>query len=154
MFSNAGANSSLRKIIVLIMRNWYVYLATLLFFAGGAYLYLKYRLPTYNTQAYILIEEDNNTPTEDILEGFSMRPGVQNLDNQILILQSYRMVRRALEELSFEIDVYRKGLFSQSSYYPLSPLRIEAGPRGLPYGIEFVFQYVGNEEFRLYSSHQ
>ncbi len=152
MLSNAGANSSLRKIIVLIMRNWYVYLATLLFFAGGAYLYLKYRLPTYNTQAYILIEEDNNTPTEDILEGFSMRPGVQNLDNQILILQSYRMVRRALEELSFEIDVYRKGLFSQSSYYPLSPLRIEAGPRGLPYGIEFIFQYVGNEEFRLYTS--
>jgi capsular exopolysaccharide synthesis family protein len=34
----------------------------------------------------------------------------------------------------------------------MRPLRIETGPHGLPYNIEFVFQYTGDENFRLYTS--
>lgn len=145
-------NNSLRRIVLLMFRKWYVYLLALVIFLGGSFLYLKYKLPTYKSQALILVEEENNSPTEDILEGFSMRPGVQNLDNQMLILQSFSVIQKAIEELPFEIDVYKKGLFSQSSYYPMRPLRIEKGSRGLPYHIEFLFQYIGDENFRLSTS--
>jgi len=62
------------------------------------------------------------------------------------------MVRKAIEELPFEIDIYRKGLFSQSSYYPLSPLNIRIGNRGIPEQVEFTFQYLGEERFRLSTS--
>ena len=139
----------IRRTLLLMFRNWYYYLAAILLFGGGAYFYLSQTFPMYSTQALVLIEEEDNTPTQDILEGFSMRPGVQNLENQILVLQSYSIVRRAIEELPFEIDVYKKGFLSQSSYYPLSPLKIEAGSKGLPSGIEFIFQYMGDDEFRI-----
>lgn len=144
--------NSLKRILILIFRRWYLYLGALILFSGGAYLYLEYRLPTYQSQALVLIEEENNSPTEDILEGFSMRPGVQNLDNQILILNSYSVIQKAIEDLPFEIDVYRKGLFSQASYYPMRPLRVEPGSHGIPYNVEFAFQYVGDENFRLSTS--
>jgi capsular exopolysaccharide synthesis family protein len=145
-------SNSLRKIILLMLRNWYLYFTAFVLFAGGGVLYLKYRLPTYMAEALILVEEEDNSPTADILEGFAMRPGIQNLDNQILILQSKTMIKNAIEDLPFEIDVYKKGLFSQSSYYPMSPLRIEEGSQGLPYQIEFIFQYIGEENFRLSTS--
>ena len=142
----------LRKTMLLMLRHWYLYLIFVVLFGGGAYLYLDYKFPTYSSQAFILVEEEDNAPGQDILEGFSMRPGVRNLENQILVLSSYTMIRKAVEELPFEIDVYRKGLFSQSSYYPLSPLNIELGSRGVPEEVEFVFQYVGEEQFRLSTS--
>jgi capsular exopolysaccharide synthesis family protein len=145
-------DNSLRRILLLMLRNWYFYLIALVLFAGGAFVFLKYNLPTYSAEAYILVEEENNTPGEDLLEGFSMRPGVQNLDNQIMILQSYTIIKEAIENLGFETDVYRKGLFSKASYYPLSPIKIEPGSLGLPYDIEFVFQYVGDEQFSIRNS--
>jgi capsular exopolysaccharide synthesis family protein len=138
-----------RRTLLLMLRNWHYYLMAIILFGGGAFFYLEKKFPIYSTQAFILIEEEDNSPTQDILEGFSMRPGVQNLENQILVLKSYTTIRKAIDELPFEIDVYRKGFLSQSSYYPLSPLKIEPGAGGLPTGIEFVFQFIGNDEFEL-----
>lgn len=150
--NDGNENSSLRRIVLLMIRKWYIFFLALVICAGGAFLYLKYKLPTYMSEAYILVEEENNTPTEDILEGFSMRPGVQNLDNQIMILKSFKTIKKAIEDLPFEIDVYRKGLFSQSSYFPMLPLRIEEGSQGFPYHVEFAFQFVGDENFRISTS--
>jgi capsular exopolysaccharide synthesis family protein len=142
----------IRRTLLLMFRNWYFYVVTILLFGGGAYYFLDQKFPVYSSQAFVLIEEEDNTPTQDILEGFSMRPGVQNLENQILVLQSYSIVRKAIEELPFEINVYRKGFLSQSSFYPLSPLKIEPGSKGLPNEIEFLFQYMENDRFRLSTS--
>ncbi len=53
---------------------------------------MKYKFPIYSTQTTVMIEE-NTTPGQDMLEGFSVRPGVSNLDNQILVLSSYLSMR-------------------------------------------------------------
>ena len=143
----------LRRTLLLMLRNWYYYLIALIIFGAGAYFYLENKFPVYSAQAFIMIEEeDNNSPTQDILEGFSMRPGVQNLENQMMVLSSYTTIRKAIDQLPFEINVYRKGFLSQSSYYPLSPVKIEAGSKGLPTELEFVFQYVGDDKFHLSTS--
>ncbi|MCK4826530.1 polysaccharide biosynthesis tyrosine autokinase, partial [bacterium] len=138
-----------RRAIKLMLRNWHLYLASLVIIVGCAYFYLGHKFPIYSAQASILIEEVEAAPAMDMLEGFAVRPGVQNLDNQILIMSSYVTVREVVEELPFEIDVYRKGFLSKASYYPLSPVRIEPGSKGLPYNVEFVFQYIGDETFKL-----
>ena len=54
-----------------------------------------------------------------------------------------------VEELPFEIDVYRKGFRSRASYYPMSPIRIESGPDGLPYNAVFSLEHSYNELFHL-----
>lgn len=143
----------LRRTLLLMLRNWYYYLLAVIVFGTGAYFYLENKFPVYNAQAFVLIEEeDNNSPSQDILEGFSMRPGVQNLENQMMVLSSYTTIRKAIDQLPFEIDIYKKGFLSQTSYYPLSPLSIEEGSRGLPTDLEFVFQYIGEEKFQLTTS--
>lgn len=146
---------NIRKILMMMLRNWYFYLFGILLSVAGAYFYLKYKIPTYNVETTILIGEEGNMPgaQEDMLQGFALRPGVQNLDNQLLIVKSYSLIRKAVEELPFEIDVYRKGYRSQASYYPMSPIRVEVGEEGPPYDSEFIFQYNSEEEnFHLKTS--
>lgn len=140
-----------QKILILILSNWFVYLIALIVAGGAGILYLKHRIPTYDVTTNILIEEEDQMPGADLLEGFAVRPGVQNLDNQIFIVTSYSLVREVLEQLPFEIDVFRKGLFSKASYFPMSPVRVEPGPEGLPYNVEFVFKHMEGDTFHIAS---
>ena len=137
------------KILMMMLRNWYIYLFGILISIAGAYFYLKHKIPTYRVTTTILIGEEGNSQNamgEDMLQGFALRPGVQNLDNQLVIVRSFSMIRKAVEELPFGVDVYRKGFQSQASFYPMSPIRVEIGEEGPPYDSEFVFQYDTKED--------
>ena len=143
---------NIRKILMMMLRNWYFYLIGIMLAGAGAYFYLKYKIPTYRVETTILIgqEEAQQQTGQDLLQGFALRPGAQNLDNQLLIVKSYSMIRKAVEELPFEVNVYRKGYRSQASYYPLSPIRVEVGEDGPPYDSEFVFQFDNEQDkYRL-----
>ena len=143
---NAASLINIRKILQMMVRNWYFYLFGIIIALLGAFLYMKHKIPTYRVETTLLIGEENNAQQgEDLLEGFSLRPGVQNLDNQILIVASNSMIRKAVNDLPFEVDVYRKGFRSKASYYPMSPIRVTPGEDGLPFDSEFIFQYDENE---------
>ena len=139
-----------QKVVVLILSNWYIYIAAFLICTVGAVLYLKHKIPSYTVSTTILIEEEEPAiPGQDLLQGFALRPGVQNLDNQLIILTSYSLIGKTLDELPFEIDVFRKGLLSKASYFPMSPFRIVPGPGGLPFNVEFVFKHIEGDQFHL-----
>jgi len=141
---------NIRKLLLMMRRNWYVYLLALVLSGVGAFLYMNYKIPTYYVDTTILVSEENsNAPAGDLLEGFALRPGVQNLDNQMVIINSYSMVRRAIDELPFEINVFRKGLRREASYYPLSPIRIEPGNGSYPDNQVFAFKYLEDNSFEL-----
>ena len=140
---------NIRKVLLMMVRNWYFYVIGLLVCFVGAYFYMQNRIPTFYVSATILIEEERGGPGADLLEGFAVRPGVQNLDNQILLVSSYSLVRKVVEELPFEIEIYRKGLWSQASYYPMSPIRVKEGSDGLPYDSEFMFKFKEGDQFYL-----
>lgn len=141
-----------RKVFMMMLRNWYFYVIGIVLAGAGAYLFLNHKIPTYSVETMILIGEEDAAPGQDMLEGFSVRPGIQNLDNQLTIVASYTVIRKTVEELPFEVDVYRKGLLSEASYYPMSPLRIEPGPVGWPYNSEFIFKYEEDNMFQLKAS--
>ncbi|MCK5691827.1 MAG: polysaccharide biosynthesis tyrosine autokinase [Bacteroidales bacterium] len=146
---------NIRKILMMMLKNWYFYFLGIVISIAGAYFFMKHKIPTYRVETTILIGEEGNPQGagEDMLQGFALRPGVQNLDNQLLIVRSYSLIRKAVEELPFEIDVYRKGYRSQASFYPMSPIRIEVGEEGPPYDSEFIFQYnIEEENFHLKTS--
>ncbi len=100
----------------------------------------------------VLIGQGDTRPGEEMLQGFAIRPGLQNIDNQRMILSSYNIIRKTVDDLHFEIDVYKKGFRSQVSFYPMSPLKFESGPDDFPYGIEFIFENVDDKKYNLSTS--
>ncbi len=75
-----------QKILRFIRNHFYVYLIVLIICGMGAFLYLKHKIPTFEVSTTILVEEDERTPGEDLLQGFQVRPGIQNLDNQLFLV--------------------------------------------------------------------
>lgn len=144
---------SLRKLRGMLTRNWFFLAVCLVVALALAFLYNRYAPSTYMATASLLIEQESPGPsTVDLLQGFDVRQGAQNLDNQVQILNSYKTIRQALEELSFEVDCSRRKLFSEVSYYPVHPLRIvPAWDSRLPYGSRFIFRYMDQGWFRIYT---
>jgi len=140
----------IHKLLIIFVSYWYYFLSALAVAVAVGFLYTKYTIPTYQVSATILIEEDGDARLPGIdnnmLEGFGLSAKTQNLDNQLTILSSKSLIRETLNELPFQSDCYKKGLFKEVSYYPLNPIMLEpiqGGP--IPYEIEFMFQhYEGN----------
>ena len=109
-----------------MLSNWYWFVLALTLLLIAAWLYNRYTPPTWQVTATILIEEDqkNQSPsrTDQILEGFGLRPGMQNLDNQLHILTSWSIIDQTLNDLPFDVECYHRGLLNKVALYPESPI--------------------------------
>lgn len=143
----------LKKIIHLVVANWYYFIIALFLSISGAYIYNTYTIPTYRISATLLIDEGkkgNLLGDNQLLEGFGLGEGMKNLDNQIMVLTSRTLIGRTLDELPFEIEYYYRGLRSKASLYPDSPIKIiPEAVDSLPRDIEFIFEYLENNIFSL-----
>lgn len=119
---------NIQKIFFMVARNWYYFIVSLIVVGTMGYFYIQYTPPTYRVTTTLLIEEGDNmrmsSGSENILQGIGLHPGAQNLDNQIDILSSRTLIRKALGELPFDIDCFRQGLVKTVSFYPLDPIDV------------------------------
>ena len=82
----------LRKLFFKLLSYWHFFVISIAVVLICAWLYNRFTTTTYRVTSTILIEEDKKSGaigTDQLLQGFGLRPGMQNLDNQILILSSW-----------------------------------------------------------------
>ena len=143
----------LRKLFFKLLSYWHFFALTFVVALICAWLYNRYTMPTYRVTSTLLIEEDKKTGaigTDQLLQGFGLRPGMQNLDNQILILSSWSLIGRTLDSLPFDIEYYYRGRINKLPLYPGHPIKIIQDSTGtLPMDIEFILKYMGDNKFTL-----
>ena len=143
----------LKKIFSLIFSKWYYFLITLSIALICAFLYNTLSIPTYRISGTILINEKkerNILGKNQVLEGFSLGEVIQNLDNQIMILSSKTLIKRTLDELPFDIEIYKHGLVNKMSLYPDYPVKIfPVNVDSLPRDIKFKLKYINGDKFDL-----
>ena len=142
------------KIFFLMLSNWYWFVLALGLTVGSAWVYKKYTLPTWKVSASVLIEEDTKNKamigSEQLLEGFGVRPGMQNLDNQVLILTSWTIIEKTLSDLPFDIEYYHHGRVNKVALYPYSPIKVNYDASGkIPKDVEFGFRLSDNDTYSL-----
>ena len=80
------------KILFQVLMNWHWFLLVLSLAVIAAWLYQKNTFPTWRITSTVLIESDSPErsiiESDPMLKGFGLRPGMQNLDNQVNILTS------------------------------------------------------------------
>ena len=149
----SGDGLDLKRIITLLLRRWYLFPVAVVFTLAGGFVYNRYTVPTYLSTASILIEEEGGPSmpgSDEILQGFGLRPSSQNLDNQQFILSSWTIISETLENLEFDINFYRKGRVMTASYYPDNPIKVVVHSRGqLPYNLEFSVTFEDGNRFRI-----
>ena len=151
-----------RKYLFLILSNWYWFAITITIGVGTAYLINRYSSDVYQLNASLIVGEDKGSNSLDnILNELTPIRRMNRravVDNELSILKSYSMARKAVEELDFEFSYYAVGrrkivtspLYQNAPFLILSDT-IDAFPAGTPLyitpGKNQSFQYrVGDEE--------
>ncbi len=143
--SNKQEEVDLLKIFFLMISNWYWFVLAISVALAIAWLYNSHTLPTWRVSATVLIDEDKSSRasigSNQLLEGFGLRSGMKNLDNQLLILTSWALIEKTLDELPFGTEYYTRGRINKVAYYPESPIKVFSDSAYfIPRDIEFKVQ--------------
>ena len=143
-------------VLSLIVKNWYYLVAGIIVALLGARFYISHTVPVYMSSTTILIHETDDRATaanEELLQGLGLPGGMSNLDNQIMVLTSRSLTEKALEELPFEIEYYRKTIRNVLPVYPEFPVKIlsDGNEIPLPSDTEFSIRYLGNSKYLIES---
>lgn len=142
-------------VLKLMLKNWYIFIITLLVAIFLARFYISHTLPTYRVQTTMLIYEGDNQQLmagEELLQGLGVQRGMTNIDNQIRILSSRAIVAEVLRRLPVTIEFYHRTSRNQIPIYPEVPVKINSENEiPLPKNTEFSIKYLGDNEFILIS---
>ncbi len=116
---------NLKKIIGNFLRYWYVYVIALVFTLSAAYFYNWYVNPTYRVYAKILIKGDKgNAGTQELLKDLDVYSDSKNIDNEIEIIRSRKIIGQTIKKLELDVLYYLKGDVKKSQIYTQSPFKI------------------------------
>ena len=141
---------SLSKVIDIFAKRWHyilIFLAISLFFS---WLYLRYTKPMYQAKGTIRVADNNNTfRSLGILKGFDNY--TDNIQTEIQIIQSRRIVKAALSRMDVGVSYYQVGTLLTSELYKDSPFKVEFNPEQakIPYNLLFSLVSLGGNKFEL-----
>ncbi len=115
------------KIFKLVFRNLWMFVICLVVAVGSAFLYNKYSVPSYKVSSSILIKEDNSQPlTQGMDNMFSgnIFGNNQNLQNELIIIQSYPIIEKTIKNLDLEVAYYEFKDYQYHDAYHKAPFKI------------------------------
>ena len=143
----------LRKLFFKLLSYWQLFALALFVALICAWFYNRYTFTKYRVISTLLIEENKKPGSigaDQLLQGFGLQPGMQNLDNQIQILSSWSLIGKTIDSLPFKIEYYTRGRLNKGSLYPKHPVTVvQDFPNTLPSDVEFMLKYMGGNKFTL-----
>lgn len=115
----------LKQFLFRYLRYWYVFVVAVIIALGAAWFYNWYAQPVFAISSKVLIKDEISSPAHAIMQDLEMTSKNKNLENEIEILRSHRMVGKALEQLEFEVSYNLVGNIKTSEIYTDCPFRIE-----------------------------
>jgi capsular exopolysaccharide synthesis family protein len=142
----------IKALILNYSQYWYYFLVSILFFGFIAFLNNRYTVPEYSVSTTLLIRDDNNTQmgAENLLEGLELFSGKKNIENEIIILNSYNLSERVVKELDLGAAYFQHGFFITNELYKTSPIKVVIDSSHLQLvDINFQVEIIDNNEFKL-----
>ena len=79
---------------------WWLFMLSIIVCVAGAFVYLRYTTPIYNMSAKVLLQDSQRggavLSPADMLADFGMQSKVSNVENEMALMSSMTVVRRAV----------------------------------------------------------
>ena len=151
---------SLREQIEQYTRYWYWFVLAVIIALVGAKIYLRYSTPFYQSQAQVIIKDDKSGggPAElaafsDI--GFFSNFNTNNIDNELAIFNSKRIISEVVKELKLHINYESVGTFKNTNLYKYKPFEVQylsiqdsATTNPVP---RLIFEVISTTEYKMES---
>lgn len=114
---------NLRELIKPYLHRWYWFIIGVIITIIGAWFFLRYSIPVYNTEATLLIKEvKKSTSGQPELSVISELGGIggmgtNSVDNEIEIFKSKKLMLSVVKELGLETSIYAKGNVKDTELY-------------------------------------
>ena len=119
--------TSLGDLLYKFLAFWPLFALLLIMSLSAAWVYLRYKMPVYETTATLLIKDDKgNTPANEMMQAFDMFGSKKSVENEVEVLQSKTLMQEVVKNLHLYAPVTVKGRILLQSGYVLSPIIIEA----------------------------
>src|SRR5690606_7913469 len=128
-FENEESNINIREIVEQYLYFWKWFVLGLVLALLGAYLYLLYSTPTYKVESKILMLDESNSMAGELaaLSDLSILSdgGKTNVDDQIEILKSRRLMIEVAKELNLNVQYFSEGRIKTTEIYKdNSPIKL------------------------------
>ncbi|MCU4165832.1 GumC family protein [Carboxylicivirga caseinilyticus] len=117
----------LKRILFLLRKNWYLFLISLPLCIGSVYIYHRYTVPVYQARATLLLKGDDqrSITRSELIEGFGLSPEARSVENQMFVIKSKKLVKKAIDRLDFGVTYMIEGNFKDSELYYSKPFVVE-----------------------------
>jgi len=130
-------------------RYWPLYVTFIFLGLITVFLFHRYTVEEYEVRGSILIKS-NASPENRILDRSNIFSGMNNLENDILLLTSKNLATEALSKLHFDVSYYAYTNIKEIELYDKSPIKVEVDQRyPLMEMGEITFTYLEGDEFIL-----
>ncbi len=126
------SNFDMLEWIYKVLNYWYLFVAAIIIALGVAYLKNRSWLPAYHTTGTVLIENQGTSSrymdSENLmLQGFGLAQSYANIDNQLILLNSYDFLCQIIDSMpELSVDYITMGRFRTRNLYKSSPIEIES----------------------------
>jgi len=113
-------------IVLLLRKYWYIFISSFLLGILGVFLYLRNEVPVYSVSSKVFIKDNTNGPMGmgKFLDGMELVEPYSNLENEMIIIKSAKIIQKTLNKLNFNYSYFIKGNVKDYEYYPSAPIRI------------------------------
>jgi len=126
-YEEEESDFNLKAFLFSYLRHWYFYASALIISFSCAYFYNWYVKPVYVVSTKILIKDDKNTNvgTQELLKDLDVYNVSKNIENEIEILKSRKILKKALGKMEIDVLYYLIGNVKKSQIYTDSPFKVE-----------------------------
>ena len=119
---------NLRDLFNIVRANWYWFLLSVLLCSGAAFLYLKWAPKVYTRTASVLIKDNakgGGLSESAAFEELNMFNVKSNVDNEVLVFKSKRLMNIVAERLNLDVSYTVKEGLRTVELYTQSPVAVQ-----------------------------
>lgn len=113
------------KIVSKIIKKWYILIISVGVCLMIAYLINRYTVPVYQVSTTVYLKEAKEKfSLSGLLTENTSSSAIKNLEIESIVLRSYGMVKKTVEDLDLEVSYYQKGNVKTFELYKSTPIKV------------------------------
>ncbi|KQT33874.1 tyrosine protein kinase [Chryseobacterium sp. Leaf405] len=148
---------NLRKVISQYLYKWPWFIASVLVFVIGAYIYLRYSVPQYQSKTTLKFDKKQNDLTSALSDLDNLGIGLGNADelkSEAAVVNSRPILMQVVQNLNLNVEYYNSGEIKDSQLFTNAPItaKIIAYNKNKKFvSSEYTVKNVKGDEFTLTS---
>ena len=142
--------SNILGMLFKMLFHWHYFALSIIVSILLAFVFNKYSVPLYETKATVLIKEDNNQ--SNIFQSLKlMSNNSQQVQNEIGIIQSYKLTNSALKTLNWNVSYLSGGKFRDEELYKKCPFDvvIDTSVNQIVSNVPFSIRILSNDKYSI-----